>query len=52
MGCAVMVRRRKEADIELQVGMAAILFKKGQIIRKIPEDKIVRRIAEIDKCRQ
>ncbi|NLK69361.1 MAG: flavodoxin-dependent (E)-4-hydroxy-3-methylbut-2-enyl-diphosphate synthase [Clostridiaceae bacterium] len=52
MGCAVNgPGEAKEADIGIAGGDGcAILFKKGQIIRKIPEDKIVSElIAEIDK---
>lgn len=52
MGCAVNgPGEAKEADIGIAGGDGeALLFKKGEIIRKIPEDKIIEELmAEIEK---
>lgn len=52
MGCAVNgPGEAKEADIGIAGGKGeALLFKKGEIIRKIPEDKIVEELlSEIEK---
>lgn len=52
MGCAVNgPGEAKEADIGIAGGKGeALLFKKGEIIRKIPEDKIVEALlSEIEK---
>lgn len=52
MGCAVNgPGEAKEADIGIAGGSGeALLFKKGEIIRKIPEDKIIEELlAEIEK---
>ncbi len=54
MGCAVNgPGEAREADIGIAGGDGeALLFKKGQIIRKIPQDRIVEELmAEIDKLR-
>ena len=48
MGCAVNgPGEAKDADIGVAGGDGcAILFKKGEIIRKIPEDKIIETLLE------
>ncbi len=47
MGCAVNgPGEAREADIGIAGGDGcAILFKKGEIIRKIPEDRVVEELA-------
>jgi (E)-4-hydroxy-3-methylbut-2-enyl-diphosphate synthase len=52
MGCAVNgPGEAREADIGIAGGKGeALLFKRGEIIRKIPQDRIVEELlAEIDK---
>ena len=52
MGCAVNgPGEAREADVGIAGGDGcAVLFKKGQILRKIPEDRILEELfAEIDK---
>ena len=47
MGCAVNgPGEAREADIGIAGGDCAILFRKGEILRKIPEDQVVEELAK------
>ena len=53
MGCAVNgINEAKYADIGIAGGeKKAVLFKKGKILRTVPEDRIIEELLiEIEKC--
>ncbi|MFR6278191.1 MAG: hypothetical protein ACLULM_04780 [Acutalibacter sp.] len=46
MGCRQRPRRGREADWAWPAARAGLLFKKGKILRKVPEDQLLPALLE------